>query len=88
MPMSLWAPYTLKLALHGNLARTPDSSAYINNLFLGARGARTLQPAATQLLLYKRNVYNHQSCTECSLLILITQLPGPLWSLFRAELGQ
>lgn len=47
MPVSLWAPYILKLALHGNLLRTLDSSVYINNLFLGARGARTLQPAAT-----------------------------------------
>lgn len=28
-------------------ARTFDNSAYINNLLLGARGARILQPAAT-----------------------------------------
>lgn len=66
------------------MARTCDTSAYINNLLLGARGARILQPAPTppsssfftkEMFTITSPLYRMLPPSPC------TQLPGSLWSL-------
>lgn len=66
-------------------ARTSDSCVYINSLLLGARGARTLQPAPTppSSSSFTKEIFTITSPLYRMLptRLKCTQLPGSLWSL-------